>query len=113
MHPIYGQKNIAKFIGCAEDKLRECIADGLPIARIGQEYVSVDVDLIDYIRSKYVSKSKGAKCHSTKEANTGGLKSQSTGKSQLESLLGAKTKEKPKKSTTKLSLVSDEKKVTA
>lgn len=102
MHPIYGEDDIAKFIGCRKDKLRELMDNGFPIARIGKVYISVDVDLIDYIRSQYGK----WQSNPSNAATSTGSDLQIPEASELRSLLGQHQKEKLRKRQPKLSVVT-------
>lgn len=95
----------ADLLKCSSDTVLELIhSDSLPAAKIGRSWVLVDVDVIEYIRTKYTLNKEVKKCHSTKGAKRGGSMSLSTDK-ELESLLATQTREKRKKSTTQLSIV--------
>jgi excisionase family DNA binding protein len=100
----------AKFLYASESTVLELVGTGeLPAAKIGRKWVFVDIDLIEYIRSKYTPKTKGAKCHSTNEGKSGGYISPSTDR-ELDDLLTPVTKRRPKHSTTTLRLVSENEK---
>lgn len=95
----------AELLKCSSDTVLELIhSDNLPAAKIGRAWVLVDVDVIEYIRTKYTLNNEVKKCHSTKGAKRGGSMSLSTDK-ELESLLTPATSVKRKKSTTTLSIV--------
>ena len=56
----------ARFLKCHPDTVREYAASGdLPAAKVGRAWVFVDVDLVDWLRSKY------AACRSTRSENIG------------------------------------------
>jgi excisionase family DNA binding protein len=95
----------ALMLHTCESTVYELVNNGeLPAAKIGRKWVFVDIDLIEFIRSKYSPKGKGAKCHSTSEVKSGGYMSLSTD-TELDNLLAPVTKRKPKHSTTNLKLV--------
>ncbi|PPC95195.1 MAG: hypothetical protein CTY33_00115 [Methylotenera sp.] len=95
----------AKLLYASESTVLELVGNGeLPAAKIGRKWVFVDIDLIEYIRSKYTPKTKGSKCHSTSEVKSGGFMSQSMDR-ELDNLLAPVTKRKQKHSTTNLKLV--------
>ena len=79
----------------------------IPGAKIGKEWVFIDVDLIDHIRAQYKVRAlegeheRKQQCHSTnaKTPAFGGLKSPSLEKRYKEAL-GLTTKSKPKNSMT-------------
>jgi excisionase family DNA binding protein len=78
----------------------------IPAAKIGKEWVFIEVDLIDYIRAQYKTRAlegerKETLCHFTnaKTQPFGGSKSVLADNRQYNVLLGLKTKSKPKNST--------------
>ena len=65
----------AAFLKCSDDTIRELVASGqLPGAKVGRKWVFIDVDLLEWLRTKYAS--QGAKkCQSTNGAKRGGYQS--------------------------------------
>lgn len=103
----YTVEEAAEMLKCSSDKVLELIhSDNLPAAKIGRAWVLIDVDVIEYIRTKYTLNKEGKKCQSTKEVKRGGSILLSMDK-ELESLLTKQTGEKPKMSTTPLSIVQN------
>ena len=87
--------------------LEKANAGEIPGAKIGKCWVFVDVDLLEYIRSKYTRRvlqseqKEMERCHSTnaKTRRTGGSKSVIT-EEQYSTALGLKTNQGPRSTTT-------------
>ena len=90
----------AKMLYASESTLLELIAkEEINAAKIGRKWVFIDVDLIEYVRSKYASNQKAKQCHSISEVKYGTTLSRSMDK-ELENLLTPVTRRKHKPSMT-------------
>ena len=98
----------AKLLHCHPETLRiKAASNEVPGVKIGREWVFVDVDLIEYLRSQY-GKDKECRSTSRKAAKRTTSLSQST-VNEYEEALGLPTRRRLSESTTKLRLVSGEK----
>lgn len=94
------------FLRLNPDTLQQRAKAGLiPGAKIGREWVFLEVDLIAYIREQYpANQQEDSKCRSTSAGKRGGFRSHGAA-SELDNLLEHQTESKHKQSTTGLRLI--------
>jgi excisionase family DNA binding protein len=91
----------ATFLKCSDDTIMELARCGqLPGVKVGRKWVFVDVDLVEWLRSKYPS------CHSTESETSGTTTSPSTERGS-ETPRAQRTGKRRNGYTTTLSPVSD------
>lgn len=103
-----GIEAAAKLLHCHPETLRvKAASKEVPGVKIGREWVFVDVDLIEYLRSQY---GREPACHSINKKAARRTTSRSlSGEDEFEEALGLPARKMHNASTTKLKLVSGQK----
>ena len=98
----FGLGEAANFLRCGEDTLRQLAASGeVPGAKVGREWVFVDVDLVDWLRTQYGQRNEGRQpCQTSKSAETSTIPISRSKARGLDELLKLPTRRKPRSDAT-------------